>query len=149
MSEVTILHINDMHSNFHSIKTQTRFMKERRAQLEKEGQKVFGIDLGDLIDRVHPLVEAEDGKIASRVLNEEQIDFATLGNNEGTSYTPFELEAAYEGRKFEVIISNVKWASTEEVPPFAKEVHFERVDDCSIAFIGLTASYPESYGPNG
>ena len=55
MSEVTILHINDMHSNFHSIKEpQTRFMKERRAQLEKEGQKVFGIDLGDLIDRVHP-----------------------------------------------------------------------------------------------
>ena len=87
-------------------------MKERRAQLEKEGQKVFGIDLGDLIDRVHPLVEAEDGKIASRVLNEQQIDFATLGNNEGTAYTPFELEAAYEGRKFEVIISNVKWAST-------------------------------------
>ena len=112
MSEVTILHINDMHSNFHSIKTQTRFMKERRVQLEKEGQKVFGIDLGDLIDRVHPLVEAEDGKIASRVLNEEQIDFATLGNNEGTAYTPLELEAAYEGRKFEVIISNVKWAST-------------------------------------
>ena len=62
MSEVTILHINDMHSNFHSIKTQTRFMKERRAQLEKEGQKVFGIDLGDLIDRVHPLVEAEGRK---------------------------------------------------------------------------------------
>jgi len=149
MSEVTILHINDMHSNFHSIKTQTRFMKERRAQLEKEGQKVFGIDLGDLIDRVHPLVEAEDGKIASRVLNEEQIDFATLGNNEGTAYTPLELEAAYEGRKFEVIISNVKWASTGQVPPFAKEVHFEKVDDCSIAFIGLTASYPESYGPNG
>ena len=48
---------------------------------------MFGIDLGDLIDRVHPLVEAEDGKIASRVLNEEQIDFATLGNNEGTAYT--------------------------------------------------------------
>ena len=81
MSEVTILHINDMHSNFHSIATQTRFMTERRAQLENEGKKVFGIDLGDLIDRVHPLVEAEDGKIASRVLNEEQIDFATLGNN--------------------------------------------------------------------
>ena len=32
---------------------------------------------------------------------------------------------------------------------FCKEVHFEKVDDCSIAFIGLTASYPESYGPNG
>ena len=149
MSEVTILHINDMHSNFHSIKTQTRFMKERRATLEAEGQKVFGIDLGDLIDRVHPLVEAEDGKIASRVLNEQQIDFATLGNNEGTAYTTLELEAAYEGRKFEVIISNVKWASTGAVPPFAKEVYFETVDDCSIAFIGLTASYPESYGPNG
>ena len=83
------------------------------------------------------MVEAEDGKIAARVLNEEQIDFATLGNNEGTAYTPLELEAAYEGRKFEVIISNVKWASTGEVPPFAKKVHFETVDDCSIAFIGL------------
>ena len=48
-----------------------------------------------------------------------------------------------------MIISNVKWASTGDVPPFAKKVHFEKVDDCSIAFIGLTASYPESYGPNG
>ena len=83
MSEVTILHINDMHSNFHSIKTQTRFMKERRATLEAEGQKVFGIDLGDLIDRVHPLVEAEDGKIASRVLNEEQIDLRPLEITKG------------------------------------------------------------------
>ena len=44
-------------------------MKERRATLEAEGQKVFGIDLGDLIDRVHPLVEAEDGKIASSSSN--------------------------------------------------------------------------------
>ena len=34
MSDLTILHVNDMHSNFHSIKTQTNFMRARRKELE-------------------------------------------------------------------------------------------------------------------
>ena len=88
MSDLTILHVNDMHSNFHSLKTQTNFMRARRKELEELGHTVWAVDLGDLIDRVHPLVEAKNGQIASTILNQQKIDFVTLGNNEGTAYTP-------------------------------------------------------------
>lgn len=149
MSDLTILHVNDMHSNFHSLKTQTNFMRARRKELEELGHTVWAVDLGDLIDRVHPLVEAKNGQIASTILNQQRIDFVTLGNNEGTAYTPKELEGAYKKRDFKVIISNVKWQSTGETPPYATEIQFEKIGQCSIAILGLTASYPESYEPNG
>lgn len=149
MSEITILHVNDMHSHFQAITSQTHFMNEERARLEALGQKVWTVDLGDLIDRVHPLVEAQNGKIASPILNQQKMDFVTLGNNEGTAYTPEELEAVYDTRQFTVIISNLKWSQTHEVPPFATEIHMEEIGECKIAFLGLTAAYPESYLPNG
>jgi len=149
MSDLTILHVNDMHSNFHSLKTQTNFMMARRKELEELGHTVWAVDLGDLIDRVHPLVEAKNGQIASTILNQQKIDFVTLGNNEGTAYTPEELEGAYKEKDFKVVISNVKWQSTGETPPYATEIQFEKIDQCSIAILGLTASYPESYEPNG
>ena len=78
MSDLTILHVNDMHSNFHSLKTQTNFMRARRKELEELGHTVWAVDLGDLIDRVHPLVEAKNGQIASTILNQQKIDFVTL-----------------------------------------------------------------------
>ncbi len=52
--------------------------------------------------------------------------FCDPGNNEGTAYTPLEFEAAYEGRKFESLF-RMSNKITGEVPPFAKEVHFETV----------------------
>jgi len=124
-------------------------MRARRKELEGLGHTVWAVDLGDLIDRVHPLVEAKNGQIASTFLNQQKIDFVTLGNNEGTAYTPKELEGAYKEKDFKVIISNVKWQSTGETPPYATEIQFEKIEQCSIAILGLTASYPESYEPNG
>ena len=43
MSDLTILHVNDMHSNFHSLKTQTNFMRARRKELEELGHTVWAV----------------------------------------------------------------------------------------------------------
>ncbi len=116
-------------------------MKERRAQLEKKGE---GIELRDLIDRVHPLLEAENGKIVAKSVERRANRFCyPLEITKGRRIHRLNSEAAYEGRQFEVIISNAGGNNSREVP-VCKRSSFEKVDDRSIAFIGLTA-YPESY----
>ncbi len=86
--------------------TNALFMKERRATLEAEGAELrLALIRRILLNRVHPLVEGR-WKIRSRVLNEEQIDFCEFEITKGRHTHRFEL-AAYEGRKFEVIISRM------------------------------------------
>ncbi len=94
--------------------------------------ETFGIDLG-IYDRVHPLIETENGKIAARVLN-EQIDFATANGTE-TAYT-WQLEAAMKVDSKVILFPSVKWAQLEKClrcNSFEKTavLHY-RVDDLQL-----------------
>ena len=67
--QVTILHTNDIHSHFENWPKIRRFLQQQKQQLIQQGQTVLTFDVGDAVDRVHPLSEDTDGKANVEMLN--------------------------------------------------------------------------------
>ena len=65
MKNLHIYHINDLHSHFENWPKIRRFLLEKEAFHEMNGEEVLLFDIGDACDTVHPLTEATNGKATS------------------------------------------------------------------------------------
>src|SRR5699024_1592041 len=74
---------NDLHSHFNYWPQIVRFLKDAKAAKKADNESCWIVDIGDHIDRVHPIAEAFMGKANVQLLNEAGYHFATIGNNEG------------------------------------------------------------------
>ena len=68
MSEhIRLLHINDLHSHFEAYPKIKRFFEEKRSSQQVE---TLTLDLGDNIDRSHPLTDATLGGANVSLMND-------------------------------------------------------------------------------
>src|SRR5574337_420739 len=74
-----ILHLNDLHSHFENYPKIKRFFREKSVGFSD----VLRFDIGDNVDRSHPLTEVTLGKGNIALMNYLQLTAATIGNNEG------------------------------------------------------------------
>lgn len=83
--------------------------------LLSSNSSVLTFDLGDAMDRVHPLSEATDGQANVELLNQIGYDAVTIGNNEGLGNTKEQLERLYQHANFDVVLGNLldqkKWST--------------------------------------
>ncbi len=77
--KIRILHINDLHSHFE----QYPQLKRAVDDLSQTDRELIKVDLGDNVDKSHPLSDATAGRFNIALMNELGIDYATIGNNEG------------------------------------------------------------------
>lgn len=106
--KLTILHTNDLHSHFENWPRIRKFITDRRAELEKQpNSSVITVDLGDAVDRVHPLTEVTNGKANVELLNQVHYDAVTIGNNEGLTNSHEQLDELYDDANFDVILGNI------------------------------------------
>src|SRR5690625_2658955 len=96
MEKITIYHVNDFHSHLERWPKITSFLQEKRMAHQAAGETCFVFDIGDAVDRVHPLMEATDGQTMTRLLNQTKIDAATIGNNEGLGNSKEQLNQLYK-----------------------------------------------------
>ena len=82
MERITILHTNDLHSHFENWPRIRRYLKTTRQQVMADGATVYTFDLGDHVDRVHPVSEATNGQQNIQLMNQIGYDGVTIGNNE-------------------------------------------------------------------
>lgn len=94
--DITILHTNDIHSHFENWPRIRRFLLAQQEQQRQAGQTVVTVDLGDAVDRAHPLSEATRGRANVTLLNQIGYDAVTIGNNEGLGLTHEELNQLYQ-----------------------------------------------------
>src|SRR5699024_7683958 len=99
---------NDFHSNFDQWPRVAEFMKNARAGREAKGQSCWIADIGDHMDRVHPIAEAFMGKANVELMNDAGYDIATLGNNEGITLAHEELYHLYDEADFQVVCANLQ-----------------------------------------
>ena len=100
MKKLHIYHINDLHSHFDNWPKIRRFLLEKKAFHEKNGEEVLLFDIGDACDRVHPLTEATNGKANIELLNQVPFDAVTIGNNEGIGNDKRQLDELYDDAEF-------------------------------------------------
>ncbi|WLR61091.1 hypothetical protein [Guptibacillus hwajinpoensis] len=78
---------NDLHSHFANWSKVASYLKEKKRFHELQGTPYLLLDLGDHSDKVHPMTEGTVGKGNVQLLNELRYDYATIGNNEGITFS--------------------------------------------------------------
>ncbi|MEI5907851.1 bifunctional UDP-sugar hydrolase/5'-nucleotidase [Bacillus spongiae] len=145
IEKIHIYHTNDLHSHFENWPRISRFLSERKRQHEVAGEEVIFLDLGDFVDKWHPLTEGSKGKASVPLLNEVGYDAVTIGNNEGITFSHEELDTMYKEAQFDVVVANLytkKGQRPKWVKPYIKK---KLKSGFTFAIIGITAYYEHFY----
>ncbi|WP_338997842.1 bifunctional UDP-sugar hydrolase/5'-nucleotidase [Lactococcus formosensis] len=132
MNSLRIIHLNDLHSHLERFPVIERFFAEKSVG----HPDVLRFDLGDNVDRVHPLTEATEGQINVVLMNKLDLTAATLGNNEGLGLTHERLSCLYNQADFDILLSNISNMPFTQGPKIIESSWGMR-----IGIIGLTAPY--------
>ncbi|WP_460319734.1 bifunctional metallophosphatase/5'-nucleotidase [Paenibacillus sp. YSY-4.3] len=139
---LTILYTNDLHSHFAAMERIASMVNNFR---EQENGDVLLLDIGDHMDRAAPETEGTMGQANVDVLNLMGYDAITIGNNEGLTFTPDQLDQAYAGLACEVVCANMLDAKTGNPPVWMKKQTVLTRGGIKIGLVGATAAYVEFY----
>lgn len=146
MERITILHTNDLHSHFENWPRIRRYLATTRQQAEQAGDTVYTFDLGDNIDRVHPVSEATVGQKNIELMNQIGYDAVTIGNNEGLGFMRPQLDRLYDHANFPVVLGNLLTGDTRQQPDWAIDHKlFTTAAGTRLLVLGLTAPYQLTY----
>lgn len=145
MEVLHIYHTNDLHSHFEHWPRIHKLVTDRRKWHEQEGDEFYLFDIGDHMDRWHPLSDGTRGKGNCELLNEAGYDAVTIGNNEGITLSYEELDSLYESRQFKVLVANL-YREDGSRPEWAQpyETYITK-SGTRIGVIGLTINYVHFY----
>lgn len=150
MEEIVLFHTNDLHSHLENWPKIRRYITQKRNQYQTENKTVITLDLGDFVDRWHPLTEATDGQANVALMNTLHYDAVTIGNNEGVGNSKEQLKHLYDQATFPVILDNLADPETGQAPAFTIPYKImETQQGTKIGLIALTAPFPLTYNPNG
>src|SRR5699024_4336928 len=105
--KIYFYYTNDLHSHFNYWPQIVSFLNDAKSAKEADNESCWIVDIGDHIDRVHPIAEAFMGKANVQLLNEAGYHFATIGNNEGITMDHRDLYHLYDDASFEVVCANL------------------------------------------
>ena len=144
MEKIQIVHTNDLHSHFENFPRIERFIKESRKNSSADEFYLF--DIGDAMDRAHPLSEATNGQANIEWMNPLHYDGATIGNNEGLGNSHEHLEHLYDHANFPVILNNLFEKNPSRLADFAQPCKIIKTKKgTTIGVLGLTAPYILTY----
>lgn len=137
---IKIFHTNDVHSTFENYTRITSYIQDMK---QVYGESMLYVDVGDHVDRSHPLTEATLGQANISMLNDAMCDVATIGNNEGITLEKKDLEHLYKYADFDVICANLRHKDTHELmfQPYV----IRKVNGVRIAFIAATVEFTPFY----
>jgi 2',3'-cyclic-nucleotide 2'-phosphodiesterase (5'-nucleotidase family) len=139
---ISILHTNDIHSHLENWPRIRRFLQNQKRQLVREGHSVLTFDIGDAIDRVHPLTEATMGQANIALMNEIGYDGATVGNNEVLGLNHEAMNHLYDQANFPIVLGNVVDERTKEVPDWAIKYDILTTrQGTKVGVLGFTAPF--------
>ena len=79
MEKITLVHTNDLHSHLEHWPKIRRYLNQRKQEADSSQETVISLDLGDFVDRWHPLTEATNGQANIELMNQGHYDAVTIG----------------------------------------------------------------------
>ncbi len=143
---VRLLHLNDLHSHAENYPKLRRFFREHSQSFKGD---VLRLDIGDNVDKSHPLTDATSGKWNIQLMNALEIDYATIGNNEGIGLSKEEISSLYDAANFSVVLGNLKHPNGRRPEWASPYTVFETSFGHRLVFLGYTFPYELTYTPNG
>lgn len=145
VEKLHIYYTNDLHSNFEQWPRVAGYLKQSKEKTIAKNEDCWLIDIGDHIDRVHPIAEASMGKANIQLMNEVGYDVVTLGNNEGITLDHHDLFHLYDEADFDVVCANLHSLDHMEPDWLKPFIKMESKSGIKIGFIGLTARFNAYY----
>ncbi|MGM7702659.1 bifunctional metallophosphatase/5'-nucleotidase [Pseudalkalibacillus sp. Hm43] len=140
-----LYHTNDLHSHLEQWPKIMGFLKQQQQIHDQNGECVIRFDIGDHADRVHPVTEGTDGQGNVQLMNEAGFLNATIGNNEGITFSKEQLDALYDDANFQVILGNLKNKNGDQ-PHWAKPYDIHTLPNgLKIGVIAATAPFKAYY----
>ncbi|WP_239615140.1 bifunctional metallophosphatase/5'-nucleotidase [Cohnella mopanensis] len=140
---LTLLHTNDLHSHFEQTSRIAGYFAQVRSQVDPE--KLITVDCGDFIDRAMMETEGTKGALNRAIIEYIGYDAVTLGNNEGLSYTSWELDELFHGMPIPFVCANMMLKDTGQCPSWMVPTLRLEKSGVRIGLIGLTAPYNDYY----
>ncbi|MDX8044731.1 bifunctional UDP-sugar hydrolase/5'-nucleotidase [Gracilibacillus sp. S3-1-1] len=140
---------NDLHSHFEQWPSIVHYFNSKRLQHARDGEHSYRIDIGDHVDRFHPIAEAYNGKANIELLNDAEVNFATIGNNEGITLEYDDLFHLYDQAKFQVTCSNLQPLDNDKPSWLQDSISIRTKSNLHIRLFGLTAPFNPFYHPLG
>ncbi len=145
METIHIYHTNDLHSHFERWPRIHQWLSQHKKWYQEAGDEVFLFDVGDFVDRWHPLTEATMGKANTELLNKGDFTAVTIGNNEGINLAYGDLAHLYDQAKFDVLTANL-YKENLIHPDWNKPYKvYKTQSGTKLGVIGLTAFFPHLY----
>ncbi len=139
-------HTNDWHSHLENWPKFLRYYQNQSDKHDQEGEAHFLFDIGDAVDRQHPLTEASQGQVMIRLMNEMGVDVATIGNNEGIGSQHDVLDNLYQDAQFPVVLGNIVDKTLHRRPKYTQDYTMIQTSQGSrFAVLGMTAPFEISY----
>ncbi|HAM81828.1 bifunctional metallophosphatase/5'-nucleotidase [Ornithinibacillus bavariensis] len=143
--KIYLYYTNDLHSNFAQWPKVAEFMKTSKEKRQRNDDSYWLFDIGDHVDRVHPIAEGLMGKGNIDLLNEIGYDAVTIGNNEGITFAHEDLFHLYDEANFQVVCANLQ-SLDNVLPPWLKStIQVQTKQGVKIGVIGLTAPFNDYY----
>lgn len=145
LEHIHIYYTNDFHSHFSQWSRVANFLKVKKIKHQIDGESHYLIDIGDHMDRVHPITEATMGKANVELLNDLAYDVVTFGNNEGITLARDDFFDLYKEAEFDVVCANLHSNDGPEPDWLKRYTTFQSVGGVKIGMIGLTVPFNDFY----
>ncbi|MBM7565394.1 bifunctional metallophosphatase/5'-nucleotidase [Paenibacillus sacheonensis] len=141
---VVLLHSNDIHSRLEQAARIANYIKDARGTYGDH--HLLTLDIGDHMDRMRVETEASDGLVNIDLMNAAGYEAVTLGNNEGLTFTPEQLDAAYAERAgFKTVCANLFRSEDGKRPSWMLPAVTIEKAGIRFGIVGVTAAYEEFY----
>jgi len=141
--KLTLLHTNDLHSHFEETSRIAQYIADVRRIEDPDALIV--VDSGDFLDRARMETEGTMAAVNRAAMEQIGYDAVMLGNNEGLSYTPDELESIFGGMSVPFVCANMTLASTGRPPAWMIPSLMLERSGLRIGLIGLTIPFSDYY----
>ncbi|WP_161793342.1 bifunctional UDP-sugar hydrolase/5'-nucleotidase [Cohnella kolymensis] len=132
---LTLLHTNDLHSHFEASAQIAEYVAGVRRQVPAD--RLMLVDCGDFLDRVRIETEGTQGAANRAMLEAIGYDAVTIGNNEGLTYTPEQLDALFDGMPIPVVCANMIRQGPVQRPDWMVPAFTMEKSGVRVGYIGL------------
>ncbi|MGP4078609.1 bifunctional metallophosphatase/5'-nucleotidase [Pseudalkalibacillus sp. R45] len=149
IQKLHLYHVNDLHSHLEQWPRIMGFLKDQQRAHEEKDELFLRFDIGDHADRFHPITEGTAGQGNVRLMNEADFLNATIGNNEGITFSKEQLDHLYDEANFQVLVANLKEKNGQQ-PKWAKPYQIHTLQNgLKIGVVGVTAPFKAYYNQLG
>jgi 5'-nucleotidase len=132
-----VIHTNDFHSQFDRWPQTVTVIRSLIEEIEQKNEPYLLVDIGDHLDRSHPITEGSMGLANIELMNQVGYHYSTIGNNEGITFPKEELHKTFEKALFKVLVNNV-FEKDGSTPKWLSPYKIHEIEGKKIALIGTT-----------